>query len=92
MSRPGLSSETGPAFTRIRGSVQQLDEISKRLWQSPVAEHVTSTVVNALLLSVACNSLIESLGLDPQEVAHEFHDSSDRQEFINRVFKLVLRK
>ena len=55
------------------------------LYRSPAAEHVAAAALAALLVMHAAGELIETLGLNPQDVTQLWNNSSDDAEVIERL-------
>ena len=85
MTRPGLSSTTGPAVTTLLNRVAGVQGAVETLYRSPAAEHVAATALSALLVMHAAGELIETLGLTPQDVTQLWNSSCDDAAVIKRL-------
>jgi hypothetical protein len=85
MTRPGLSSATRPAVTTLLNRVVGVRGAVDTLYRSPAAEHVAATAFAALLVMHAAGELIETLGLNPQDVTQLWNSSCDDDVGIKRL-------
>ena len=92
MTRPGLSSTTGPSVTTLMNRVAGVRGAVDILYRSPAAEHVAATALSALLVMHAAGELIESLGLNPQDVTQLWNSSCDDNVVIERLVLHIREK
>lgn len=92
MTRPGLSSATGPAVSALMARVGGVRGAADTLYRSPAAEHVAATALSALLVMHAAGELIESLGLNPQDVMQLWNSSFDDKTVIERLVLHIREK
>lgn len=92
MARPGLSSTTRPAVTTLLNRVVGVRGAIDTLYRSPAAENVASTALAALFLMHSASELIESLGLDPQDIMTLWRTTPDDAATLEQIVALIRSK
>ena len=92
MNKPGLSSSTGPAVSSTRRLANYLYTQSEQLHIAPVAENVADVAYSAVLVIEAAVKVIESVGLDVDEVSSTIATTPAGDSVIPELVKLIRSK
>ena len=92
MNKPGLSVDTGPAVRAVLVRAECLYTDNGNLHHSPVAENVAAVVIAAFELADAAMRVVESVGLDPEEVADLLMSLPEDAPNIPEIVKLIRSK